>query len=137
MSTVYLNNVSFQFWRKIRRPKREVTKSFWSNLIESINYFFRWVKQGKLFLAKFKEITKNCWIKTSLHGLAYFLAVNLNATPMLMHSSSTQQLDLYDIQKDSINRCLIKLKIIFHAYNSFFIRVSVKLFKLLVHPVNL
>ena len=137
MSTVYLNNVSFQFWRKIRRPKREVTKSFWSNLIESINYFFRWVKQGKLFLAKFKEITKNCWIKTSLHGLAYFLAVNLNATPMLMHSSSTQQLDLYDIQKDSINCCLIKLKIIFHAYNSFFIRVSVKLFKLLVHPVNL
>ena len=137
MSTVYLNNVSFQFWRKIRRPKSEVTKSFWSNLIESINYFFRWVKQGKLFLAKFKEITKNCWIKTSLHGLAYFLAVNLNATPMLMHSSSTQQLDLYDIQKDSINCCLIKLKIIFHAYNSFFIRVSVKLFKLLVHPVNL
>ena len=137
MSTVYLNNVSFQFWRKIRRSKSEVTKSFWSNLIESINYFFRWVKQGKLFLAKFKEITKNCWIKTSLHGLAYFLAVNLNATPMLMHSSSTQQLDLYDIQKDSINCCLIKLKIIFHAYNSFFIRVSVKLFKLLVHPVNL
>ena len=137
MSTVYLNNVSFQFWRKIKRPKSEVTKSFWSNLIESINYFFRWVKQGKLFLAKFKEITKNCWIKTSLHGLAYFLAVNLNATPMLMHSSSTQQLDLYDIQKDSINCCLIKLKIIFHAYNSFFIRVSVKLFKLLVHPVNL
>ena len=137
MSTVYLNNVSFQFWRKIRRPKREVTKSFWSNLIESINYFFRWVKQGKLFSAKFKEITKNCWIKTSLHGLAYFLEVNLNATPMLMHSSSTQQLDLYDIQKDSINCCLIKLKIIFHAYNSFFIRVSVKLFKLLVHPVNL
>ena len=82
-------------------------------------------------------MTKNCWIKTSLHGLAYFLAVNLNATPMLMHSSSTQQLDLYDIQKDSINCCLIKLKIIFHAYNSFFIRVSVKLFKLLVHPVNL
>ena len=137
MSTVYLNNVSFQFWRKIRRSKSEVTKSFWSNLIESINYFFRWVKQGKLFLGKFKEITKNCWIKTSLHGLAYFLAVNLNATPMLMHSSSTQQLDLYDIQKDSINCCLIKLKIIFHAYNSFFIRVSVKLFKLLVHPVNL
>ena len=136
MSTVYLNNVSFQFWRKIRRPKSEVTKSFWSNLIESINYFFRSVKQGKPSLAKFKEMIKNCWIKTSLHGLAYFLLVTLNATPMLMHSSSTQQLDLYDIQKDSMNCCLTKLKIIFHAYNSFILRVFVKSFKLLVHSVN-
>ena len=101
------------FKKKIRRPKIEVTKSIWNNLIESINYLFRSVKQGEPSFPKFKELTKNCWTKANVHWFSYFFKMTLKATPMLvMHSSSTRQLNLYDLQKDLMDCCLTPSRLI-------------------------
>ena len=45
----------------------------------------------------------------NLHELAYFFKVTLNATSVLMDSSSTRQLNSYYLQEDSMDRCLTKL----------------------------
>ena len=49
----------------------------------------------------------------NLHWLIYFFTVTLNATPMLMHLFSTQQLNSYYLQEDSMNRYLTGLKMFF------------------------
>ena len=59
-------------------------------------------------------------------SLTHFFTVTLNATPMLMHSFSTQQLNSYYLQEDSMNRYLAELKMFFFFFvNSFFIWLSV------------
>ena len=46
-------------------------------------------------------------------SLTHFFTVTLNATPMLMHSFSTQELNSNYLQKDSTDRYLTELKIFF------------------------
>ena len=46
-------------------------------------------------------------------SLTDFFMVTLNATPMLMHSFSTQQLNSYYLQQDSMDRYLTELKMFF------------------------
>ena len=45
-------------------------------------------------------------------SLSHFLTVTLNATPVFMHSFSTQQLNSHYLQEDSMHRYLVKLKIL-------------------------
>ena len=62
-------------------------------------------------------------------SLTHFFTMNLNATPMLMHSFSTQQLNSYYLQEDSMNRYLEKLKMFFFLslihFSHFFIWLSI------------
>ena len=51
--------------------------------------------------------------------------MTLNATPLLMHSFSTQQLNSYYLQEDSTKRYLAELKMFFFFLNSFFIWLSI------------
>ena len=46
-------------------------------------------------------------------SLTHFFMVTLNATPMLMRSFSTQQLNSYYLQQDSMDRYLTELKMFF------------------------
>ena len=46
-------------------------------------------------------------------SLTPFFTVTLNAIPMLMHSFSTEQLNSYYLQEDSMNRYLAELKMFF------------------------
>ena len=55
----------------------------------------------------------------------YFFTVTLNATPMLTHSFSTQQLNTYYLQEDSVDRYLTELKMFFFlSLIDFFIWLS-------------
>ena len=55
----------------------------------------------------------------------YFFTVTLNATPVLTHSFSTQQLNTYYLQEDSVDRYLTELKMFFFlSLIDFFIWLS-------------
>ena len=57
-------------------------------------------------------------------SLTHFFTVTLNVTPMLMHSLSTQQLNSYYLQEDSMDRYLTELKMFLSFSSSFFIWLS-------------
>ena len=57
-------------------------------------------------------------------SLTHFFTMNLNATPMLMHSFSTQQFNSYYLQEDSMSCYLAELKMFFFLSLSYFSHFS-------------
>ena len=73
--------------------------------IKSINHFFLHCPEYcKARQTLFQSIDKMLLSQKNLNWLSYFFTVTLNATPTLMHSFSTQQLNSYYLQEDSIGR---------------------------------
>ena len=104
--------------------------------IESINHFFlhcpEYSEARQTLFDNIQSIDKML-LSQNESSLTHFFTVTLNATPMLMHSFSTQQLNSYYLQEDSMNRYLAELKmffkivflIFFSLSNSFFIWLSI------------
>ena len=83
---------------------------------ESINHFFlhcpEYCEARQTLFDNIQGIDKML-LSQNESSLTHFFTMNLNATPMLMHSFSTQQLNSYYLQEDSMNRYLEKLKMFF------------------------
>ena len=82
--------------------------------IESINYFFlhcpEYCEARQTLFDNIQGIDKML-LSQNESSLTHFFTMNLNATPMLMHSFSTQQLNSYYLQEDSMNRYLGELDV--------------------------
>ena len=95
--------------------------------IESINHFFlqcpEHCEARQTLFDNIQSIDKML-LSQNEFSLTHFFMVTLNATPMLMHSFSTQQLNSYYHQKDLMDRHLTELKIFFSFFNSFFLWLS-------------
>ena len=91
--------------------------------IESINHFFlqcpEHFEARQTLFDNIQSIDKML-LSQNESSLTHFFTVTLNATPMLMHSFSTQQLNSYYLQEDSMDRYLTELKMFFSFSNSFF-----------------
>ena len=83
---------------------------------ETINHFFlhctEYCEASQTLFDNIQNIDKML-LSQNESSLTHFFTMNLNATPMLMHSFSTQQLNSYYLQEDSMNRYLEKLKMFF------------------------
>ena len=84
--------------------------------IESINHFFllcpKYCEARQTLFDNIQSIEKML-LNQNESSLTHFFMVTLNATPMLMHSYSTQQLNSYYLQEDSIDSYLTELKVFF------------------------
>ena len=97
--------------------------------IESINHFFlhflEYFEARQTLFDNIQSIDKML-LSQNEPALTPFFTVTLNAIPMLMHSFSTEQLNSYYLQEDSMNRYLAELKMSFsYLPNSFFIWLSI------------
>ena len=84
--------------------------------IESINHFFlhcsEYCETRQTLFDNIQSIDKML-LSQNEPSLTPFFTVTLNAIPMLMHSFSTEQLNSYYLQEDSMNRYLAELKMFF------------------------
>ena len=84
--------------------------------IESINHFFlhchEYCKARQTLFDNIQSIEKMLLTQNE-SSLTHFFTVTLNPTLMLMHSFSTQQLNSYYLQDDSMDRHLTELKMFF------------------------
>ena len=97
--------------------------------IESINHFFlhfpEYYETRQTLFDNIQSIGKML-LSQNESSLTHFLTMTLNATPMWMHSFSTQQLNSYYLQEDSVDLYLKELKMFFFSFsNSFSIWLSV------------
>ena len=85
----------------------------WGGDIESINHFFlhcpEYCEARPALFDNIQSIDKML-LSQNESSLTHFFTVTLNATPMLMHSFSTQQLNSSHLQVDSMNHYLAELK---------------------------
>ena len=92
--------------------------------IESINHFFlhcsEYFEARQTLFDNIQSIDKML-LSQNEFSLTHFFMVTPNATLMLMHSFSTQQLNSYYHQEDLMDRYLTELKIFFSFFNSFFL----------------
>ena len=81
----------------------------WGGDIESTNHFFlhrtEYCEATQTLFDNIQSLDKML-LSQNGSSLTEFFTVTLNATPMLMHSFSTQQLNSYHLQEDSIDRYL-------------------------------
>ena len=103
--------------------------------IESINHLFlhcpEYCEARQTLFENVQSIDKMLFGEYSLNECSlthFFLLVTLNAIPMLMHSSSTRQLNSYYLQEDSMDCYLMEsnmysffLLFIFYMAFSFFV----------------
>ena len=98
--------------------------------IDLINHFFlhcpEYYEARQTLFDNIQSIDKML-LSQNESSLTHFFTVTLNATPMLMHSFSTQQLNSYYLQEDSMDRYLMEFQMIF-----FFL----KFIFLLLHTVH-
>ena len=85
----------------------------WGGDIESTNHFFlhcpEYSEARPALFDNIQSIDKML-LSQNESSLTHFFTVTLNATPMLMHSFSTQQLNSSHLQVDSMNHYLAELK---------------------------
>ena len=85
--------------------------------IESINNLFlhctEYCEAKKILFDNIQSIDKMLLLSQNQSSLTHFFTVTLNATPLSMHSFSTQQLNSYYLQEDSMNRYLTELEMFF------------------------
>ena len=95
--------------------------------IESKNYFFlhspEYFEARQTLFDNIQSIDKML-LSQNESSLTHFFTVTLNATPMLMHSFSTQQLNSYYLQEGSMDRYLTEPKMLFSFSNSFYMWIS-------------
>ena len=94
---------------KLEHGFNDTTNPIWicGGHIESINHFF-------LHCPDYCEASQNLFDKIqSIDKMLLSQSESSLTTPMLMHSFSTQQLDSYYFQEDSMNRYLLELKMLF------------------------
>ena len=91
----------------------------WGGDIESINHLFlhcpEYCEARPALFDNIQSIDKML-LSQNESSLTHFFTVTLNATPMLMHSFSTQQFNSYYLQEDSTNRYLVDLKMFFFSF---------------------
>ena len=85
----------------------------WGGDIESINDFFlhcpEYYEAKQTFFYNTQSIDKMLLSQNESSLTHVVFIVTLNATPVLMHSFSTQQLNSYYLQEDSMDRYLTEL----------------------------
>ena len=106
----------------------------WGGDIESINHFFlHCLEYSEARPALFDNIQSidKMLLSQNESSLTHFFTVTLNATPMLMHSFSTQQLNSSHLQVDSMSRYLAEhkmfsfLSLINYSYGFLFLSVII------------
>ena len=106
----------------------------WGGDIESINHFFlhcpEYCEARPALFDNIQSIDKML-LSQNESSLTHFFTVTLNATPMLMHSFSTQQLNSSHLQVDSMSRYLAEhkmfsfLSLINYSYGFLFLSVII------------
>ena len=85
--------------------------------IESINHFFvycpEYCEARHTLFDNIQSIDKMLFSQNESSLTNLLVTVTLNATPMLIHSFTTQQLNSYYLQEDSMDRHLTELKMSF------------------------